>query len=196
MRSDVRDLLIKSNYLVVDFDDHPFGLGLFTMVDTLTADTVAGLTFEVDEITSVTFVKHDDARNMRITSFGQEVWVMFLGFPLDYQTTHYVTMAVHDFGRLSVWHRPRENKKFVLTKVWIVHPKFIPKSFIMWQLEGARWSWTMPVILLRSSDWNAHVHDVPPADDPEPEDGNPHPFYDLEQTAEQICQQQVALWMQ
>ena len=51
--------------------------------------------------------------------------------------------------------------------------------------------------MLRSSDWNAHIHDVPPPDeDPEPEDGNPHPFYGEILTAEQLFQQQVAFWLQ
>jgi hypothetical protein len=61
-----------------------------------------------------------------------------------------------------VWDNPRGNNKFVLVKVNIVHPKFVPKSIVMHELGGNRFSWTIPVILLRSSDWNAHVHDIPP----------------------------------
>jgi hypothetical protein len=76
-------------------------------------------------------------------------------------------------------------------------PKFVPKSLVMHQLGGARRSWTIPVIMLRSADWNAHIHDVPPPpEDPAPANGNPHPMYGPEITAEQLFQQQLAQWLQ
>jgi hypothetical protein len=57
----------------------------------------------------------------------------------------------------------------VLVKVNIVHPNFISKSIVIHELGGNRYSWNVPVILLKSSDWNAHVHDVPPPpEDPPP----------------------------
>ena len=197
MRQDVRAFLVESGCAVLDWDDHPFGLGVFKLVDTLRADTAIGLTFEADEITTVTFVRHDQAKNMRLSSFGRETWILLLGFPLDYQTSFYINRAVEDFRLLSVWHHPRDNMKYVLAKVWIVHPKFVPKSMVVTQLGGAQHSWTVPIFMLRSSDWNAHVHDVPPPpEDPEPEDGNPHPLFGVDVTAEQIYQTQLAAWLQ
>jgi hypothetical protein len=129
-------LLGEDGYTVQFFDDHPFGIGVFTIHETLAADTVAGQTFELDEITTVPFVKHNAARNMRLTAFGRPTWTLFLGFPLDYQTMQYITDVVKDFGLLDFWHNPRGNDKFVLVKVWLVHPKFVPKSFVMHQLGG------------------------------------------------------------
>jgi hypothetical protein len=84
MRDDVRALLDEARYTVSAFDDHPFGLGSYTFMHTLSADTVIGLSFEIDEITSVTFVKHNEAKNMRLTTFGKSIWLLMLGFPLDY----------------------------------------------------------------------------------------------------------------
>jgi hypothetical protein len=67
----------------------------------------------------------------------------------------------------------------------------------MHQLGGARHSWTVPVIMLRSVDWNAHEAYVPPPpEDPAPDNGNPHPLYGHDLTAEQLYQQQLALWWQ
>ena len=41
--------------------------------------------------------------------------------------------------------------------------------------------------MLRSSDWNAHLPEVPRAgEDPPPENGIPHPLYGDELTAEQL----------
>jgi hypothetical protein len=38
MREDVRDWLVTKGYIVRYVDDHPFGLGVFTLPDTLTVD--------------------------------------------------------------------------------------------------------------------------------------------------------------
>jgi hypothetical protein len=102
MREDLRDLLVEDGHIVRYFDDHPFGLGVYTFPDTITADAVAGLTYELDEVTTINFVKHNEAKNMRLTTFGRETWILYLGFPLDYQTTQYIHSAVEDFGLLSI----------------------------------------------------------------------------------------------
>ena len=83
-RIQVMNLLNESQLFVSRFDDHPLGLGIFTMTETLIADATVGTTFEIDEITTVTFVKHNEARNMRLTPFGRETWIQFLAFPLVY----------------------------------------------------------------------------------------------------------------
>jgi hypothetical protein len=167
------------------------------MENTLSADSVRGLTFQIDDETSITFVKHNEAKNMRLTAFHGEIWILFLAFPLDYQTTYYVERVVEDYGLLSIWHNPRGNKRDVLLKVKIVDPKKLPKTFVMHQLGGARQSWIVPVIMLRTFDWNAHMHDLPPPpEDHAPRDGNPHPLYGPDLIAEQIYQQQLAAWFQ
>jgi hypothetical protein len=185
MRDDLRDLLEEAGQHVSEFDDHPFGLGVYTFTHTLAADTVVGLTFELDEITTVNFVKHNEAKNMRLTSFGRPTWILLLGFPLDYQTTSYICSVVEDFGLLSVWDNPRGNNKFVLVKVHVAHPKFVPKTIVIHELGGTRHSWTVPVVLLRSADWNAHIHHVPPPPEDPPTD-DPHPLHGQDYTAEQV----------
>jgi hypothetical protein len=59
MRDDMRAILNEAGHHVTAFDDHPFHLGSYTFAHTLQADTVVNLTFELDEITTVTFVKHN-----------------------------------------------------------------------------------------------------------------------------------------
>src|SRR3954462_12483397 len=96
-----------------------------------------------------------------------------------------------------MWHNPRGDDKSVLVKVWIVHPKFVPKSLVIHELGGARHSWTVPVILLWCADWNAHLPEIlPPPEDPEPDDGNPHPMHGEGFSAEQLYQQQLNNWNQ
>jgi hypothetical protein len=102
MREDIRDMLVESGYVVRYFDDNPFGIGVFTFRDTISVDAVAGLHFELDEITTVNFVKHDEAKNMRLTTFGRETWLLYLGFPLNYQTTRIICSVVEDFDLMSI----------------------------------------------------------------------------------------------
>jgi hypothetical protein len=189
-------MLVEDGFIIRYFDDHQFGIHMYTFAETLAADA-AGVTLQLDEITTFTFVRHDAARNMRLTTFGRETWILYLGFPLDYQTDYYINGVVEDFGQLSIWHNPRGNKKFVLVKAWIVDPKFVPKNLVMHQLAGARRIWTVPVIMIRSADWNAHIHDVPPTpEEHAPANGNHHPMFGPEVTAEQLFQQQLAIWLQ
>jgi hypothetical protein len=84
MREEIANMITEAGFTFTAFDDHPLRLGVLTMIDTLAADGVVGTNFQLDDETIITFVKHDQARNMRLTTFGREIWVLFLGFPLDY----------------------------------------------------------------------------------------------------------------
>jgi hypothetical protein len=65
-------MMVEEGFIVRYFDDHPFGIGVYTFAETLVADVAVGITLQLDEITTVTFFRHDAARNMRLTSFGRE----------------------------------------------------------------------------------------------------------------------------
>lgn len=66
----------------------------------------------------------------------------------------------------------------------------------MHQLGGERRCWTVCVTILRSSDWNAHIPDVPPMGyEPPPADGIPHPLFGDGLTAEQMYQAQLHNWL-
>jgi hypothetical protein len=102
-------MIQEAGFVVTAVDDHPFGLGIYTLSDTLVAASVRGMSFEVDDEITVTFVRHNQAQNMRLTGFGRDTSIMFLAFPLDFQTTYYIERDVEDFGLLSVWHNPTRN---------------------------------------------------------------------------------------
>ena len=62
-------------------------------------DAVVGTTSELDEDeadehTVISFVPHDVALNMRLTTFGPEVWLLYIGFPYDYQTDYYINKSL------------------------------------------------------------------------------------------------------
>jgi hypothetical protein len=65
-------MLVEVGHVVSYFDDHPFGIGVYTFRDTLAVDTVAGMTFALDEITNINFFKHNVSKNMRITAYVEK----------------------------------------------------------------------------------------------------------------------------
>ena len=72
----------------------------------------------------------------------------------------------------------------------------IPKSFVVWQLGGARDCWTVQIMILRSNDGHGLLPEVPPADEEmPPPDGEPHPLFGPDLTAKQLYQQQVHNWL-
>jgi hypothetical protein len=82
----VTRMTYNHNIDVQNVRSSPFGIGLFRFGSVLVRDTmVEGHGFQVDEATRVTFVRHDEALNRRLAPIGQERWVLFLGFPLDFQ---------------------------------------------------------------------------------------------------------------
>ena len=84
----------------------------------------------------------------------------------------------------------------MLIKARVIRLRLIPKCFIVWQFGGARDCWTVQVTISRCNDWNNLLTEVLPAgEEPPPPDGNPHPLFGPELTAEQLYQQQVHNWL-
>ena len=101
IRTMVEGLLHESQLFTTESSDHPFGIGLFGFVDSFMRDTAIATPLELEEEDLlITFVPHNEALNRRTTSFGPEVWLMFFGFPYDYQTDYYITKALGGYGSL------------------------------------------------------------------------------------------------
>ena len=132
----IEGLLHESQFFPSEVADHPLGVGVFGFASSLVRDAVVGTTFELDENevaehTIISFVPHDAALNMRLTSFGPEVWILFVGFPYDYQTQHYMHKSVDSFGALVDWHNPRGDRIFVLIKARVIHLRLVPKILVV-----------------------------------------------------------------
>lgn len=89
LRHTIESLLHESHYFPTEVDDHPLGIGIFGYVDSVARDVVVGTTFELDEDednlhTVISFVPHDAAINMRRTTYGPQIWLLYIGFPNDY----------------------------------------------------------------------------------------------------------------
>jgi hypothetical protein len=169
-------------------ENYAISLGLFSFANPFVRDVVVDITYTIYDWLEVTFVKHDEALNMRPANLGQEKWIMFLSFPLDYQAEYWFERAVDLYCRLILWHTINDNHNShacVLVKVQLMSDALVPRSFVLRKMGGRRRSWTVPVYLLRFDQWNDHIHDVPvDAEEEPPADGNPHPFHGPHTTAE------------
>ena len=64
----------------------PFGLGLFELEDPIQRACLLDASPIDSEFGVIRVVKHDEACNLKSCPYTRESFVMFLGFPLDYQT--------------------------------------------------------------------------------------------------------------
>lgn len=114
---------------------------------------------------------------MRICPFEYSAWILFLAFPMDYQTDHYINKAVSCFAKLDLWHMPGQNKERVLVRVLISDIAQVPHSLVVRRvgtLLGIGRSWTVPVYILNGR------HTIPNLagneDQLPPMGASPHPF--------------------
>ena len=150
-RSGIRDqitaLLHESQLYTTEVSDHLFGIGIFGFVDSFLRDTSVNTPIELEEEDLlVTFVPHNEALNRRTTSFGPEVWLMFFGFPYDYQTDYYLSKALRGYCSLVSWYNPRQDRRFVLLKARVIPSEVNPQK-----LCGLE-TWGSPGLLDRSGD--------------------------------------------
>jgi hypothetical protein len=119
-------------------------------------------------------VERDRGINLRNSSFSRTCWVMFLAFPLDFQTREILQQAVGLFGSVVTWTDNTRFRSRILLRCRVTFVRRIPRSIVISEsgtvADGGH-SWTVPVFVLDSN-----PNDVLPVDeDPIPPNGNPHP---------------------
>lgn len=67
----------------------PLGLGLFELENPVQRTTLLNASPIQFGHGHIFVQRHDEARNFRACNYTRQCWVMFLGFPLDYQTVEY-----------------------------------------------------------------------------------------------------------
>ena len=132
-------MLHEAGLHTTEISDHPLGVGMFAFANYFIRDTAVNTTFQIDdEDLVISFVRHNAALNMRNTTYGPELWLMYIGFPDDYQTDFYLQRSMDDYGRLVTWNSPNVDRSIVLIKVKVIHMRLIPKSIVIRQLGGDR----------------------------------------------------------
>jgi hypothetical protein len=179
---------------------YPFGVGLVSVASPVIRDRLvrdSPHAYDEDEDTTFSLIRHDECLNMRVPVFEYEAWIMFLAFPLDYQTEHYVNKGVSCFGKLILWHNPGVRKSRVLVRVMINDIRLVPRSLLVKRigvLGGVGRSWTVPVYILDGRHTNPTLVST---EEPAPAmNASPHPYELPFHTIAQQHNLQVQMWMQ
>jgi hypothetical protein len=171
--------------IVEDFNQHvveakinALGVGLITFASPEIRDLlVRESPHPLDEDSTFLLVNHDEGINLRLPVFEYEAWLMFLAFPVDYLTDHYINKAVSLFGKLLLWHRPTESKSRVLVRVLLKHVRLVPHSLLVTRVASMPsngMSWSVPVYVLNGRHTR---HGLINIEDPAPPlNASPHPF--------------------
>jgi hypothetical protein len=153
----------------------PLGLCLVQFSSSLERQVMINLSpLQLDDIREIVIVEHDRGLNFRSCPFTRTCWIMFLAFPLDFQTRDIISQAVGLFGSVKNWIDNSRCRSRILLRCNVTLISRIPRSIII--SEGNPMgdhgnSWTVPVFVLSS-----HQNDVIAGDeDPIPANGNPHP---------------------
>ena len=153
----------------------PFGLGVFEFQDPIQRACFLGASPIHSEFGVLCVVKHDEARNLKPCPYIRERYIMFLGFPLDYQTHDFIKATVAPFGRLVRWFEG-PNMSRVLVQCLLLSPDRVPRSVVLSQgtlMGGTGHSWSLPTFIL-----DGQFPDIFPLDeDPVPADSNSHPAH-------------------
>ncbi|TVU06152.1 hypothetical protein EJB05_49350, partial [Eragrostis curvula] len=154
----------------------PLGLGLLQFASPAQRQTLIDLSpIPYGPMHHLSVIAHDRGRNLRACNYIRECTIMFVAFPLDYQTMEYIKAAVAPFGRLLYWDSNSANKSRVIVRVLVLSPNRIPRSLVVSEgsvLGGNGRSWSVPVYILNG----AFPDEFPPGEDHVPLDGNPHPL--------------------
>jgi hypothetical protein len=153
----------------------PLGLCLVQFSSSLERQVMISRSpMQLDEMREIEIVEHDRGINFRSCPFTRTCWVLFLAFPLDFQTREIITQAVGLFGSVINWIDNARCRSRLVLRCKVTLVSRIPRSIVISEgnpLSDHGSSWTVPVFVLNS------VHNDVMAGDEDPlsGNGNPHP---------------------
>lgn len=128
---------------------------------------------QLDAMREIVVEEYDRGINLRNCPFTRTCWVMFLAFPLDFQTRDIINQAVGHFGFVVTWTNNYRCKSRLLLRCKVTLVSTIPRSLLICEgsLVGENGSsWSVPIFVLSSQ-----LNDVGAGDEDQiPPNGNPH----------------------
>jgi hypothetical protein len=153
----------------------PLGLCLVQFSSSLERQVMISRSpMQLDELWEIVIVDHDRGINFRSCPFTRTCWIMFLSFPLDFQTREIISQAVGLFGSVINWIDNARCRSRLVLRCKVTLVSRIPRSIIISEgnpMGDQGNSWTVPVFVLNSAQNDVMVGD----EDPIPGNSNPHP---------------------
>ncbi|CAN6328749.1 unnamed protein product [Urochloa humidicola] len=120
---------------------------------------------------TVRFIRHDEGPNAKDVDLDRVVWLMLVGYPLDFANDDDIAKAVSGFGDLLHWHQ-ETSKGRVIVKLLMNDGAKIPRVFLATVGDmGCARSFTVLTVRLQEEGINLLGDEVPP-----PDDGPAHPL--------------------
>lgn len=124
---------------------------------------------------SITFTEHNKGWNNAVTTMNYEVWLMLLGFNIDYWEQEDVEKAVADFGTVLSWQEDSDHLARIIVKARVTNLTEIPWFIVC--SEGANFEgdcWTAQCEILQTHMLGVGAQDE--VDPPEQNDLQPNFF--------------------
>lgn len=110
---------------------------------------------------SVSFVKHNEARNCHRLQFDQHCWLLLLGFPNDYHSERHIQNAISKFAKVLLWEASEAHMNRLLVRARVNDLQKVPQ-FIVYSnpdtLNGD--SWTIQCELLLHHPNEPHLRKI------------------------------------
>lgn len=152
----------------------PLGLCLVQFRSPVDRQTMINMSpHQLDALREIIVVEHDRGINLRNCPFTRTCWIMFLAFPLDYQTRDIISQAVGHFGIVITWTNNTRCKSRLLLRCKVTLISRIPRSLLICEgnvIGDHGSSWSVPVFALNSQ----QTDEFPGDEDQIPPNGNSH----------------------
>ena len=160
VREEVVEFLQNRGILVRSAQPWFHGVGLLQVRDpTVRYTLIQHPPFALGNDRFVRFMKHDEGDNFKGNTGFRSGWLMFVGIPLDYRTTEYISQAVGTFGKFHSW--DSEDPYLVRAVVEASFPDtpLVPRDVVFGDYAewgGAQVSWTAACYVL-GADFADHM---------------------------------------
>lgn len=110
----------------------PLGLCLIQFGLPVARNTMISLSpHQLDAVREILVEEHDRGRNLHACPFTRTCWIMFLGFPLDFQTLDIISQVLGLFGTIATWTGNSRCRSRVLLRCRITQVNRVPRSLII-----------------------------------------------------------------
>ncbi|KAG2621112.1 hypothetical protein PVAP13_3NG178000 [Panicum virgatum] len=113
----------------------------------------------------LTFREHNRAWNNRTTVMNYDVWLMLIGFNIDYWEHSDIEKAISEFGKIFVWEEDHSHLARVIVKARVVDLTEIPLFLVCSEgenFEGDSWTAQCEILKVNMLGGGPPVEDDPP----------------------------------
>lgn len=129
IRGVIRDFLhLEKNVAFIDIQPTHWGQALVKFGHAYDRDTLVLESPHVfDNVNiNISFLKHNEGRNLQRAQFNHECWLLLLGFPNDYRLERHIQSALGNFAKLLLWEESDRHMNRLLVRARVTDLQKVP----------------------------------------------------------------------